>query len=447
MDSITQYIDLYKNHRELVEGNSARVLNSLRSEALASLEDKPLPSRGTENYETIDIDALLRPDYGLNLGRIDIDVNPAATFRCDVPLMSPSLFLNVNDSFSMTESRAGEPLPYGVECGSLRKFATEHPEEIAKYYGKLADVKNPITALDTLFAQDGFYLRVRRGVKPAQPLQLVNILSNGAPLMAVRRILIIIEDDADVDLVVCDHTQRDDVALMSLETVEIYVGKNAGFRYYDLEESSRSTSRLSTLYLEQQSASRVTVASLTLFNGTTRNEFYCKFSGEDAELKLYGLGIEDEERSISVYSRIEHNVPHCHSNELFKFTADHESVGAFTGMIYVAPGAVGTEAYQASRNLLGGKKARIHTKPQLEIYNDDVKCSHGAAIGQLDELQMFYMRTRGLNEDTARLLLRQAFMSDVLDAVEIPALRDRLRMIVERRYSGVCSACGGCHNC
>jgi Fe-S cluster assembly protein SufD len=361
--------------------------------------------------------------------------------------MTPALFMNINDTFAVTDTRANKPLPEGVECGSLRHFAQDNPNLIAQYYGSVADIKNPITALNTLFAQDGFYLRVKRGVHVEQPLQLVNILANEMPLMAVRRLLVIIEDNASAELVVCDHTQQENVEFLTLQTAELLIGKNADFKYYDLEESTRSTSRLSTLYLSQQADSRVTVASLTLFNGNTRNEFFCRFRGENADLKLYGLGIEDENRAVSVYSRIDHDVPHCHSNELFKYTVDDESRGSFTGMIYVAPGAVGTEAYQANRNLVGSEKAKIHTKPQLEIYNDDVKCSHGAAIGQLDEMQLFYLRTRGLSLETARLLLRQAFMDDVIRAVEIPALQDRLHMLVERRYAGADAACSSCHNC
>lgn len=293
-----------------------------------------------------------------------------------------------------------------------------------------------------LLAQDGLYLRVRRGVRLERPLQLVNILTGSAPLMAVRRMLVIIEDEAECKLVACDHTQRDDLDMLALETVEIYVGRRARFDYCHIEESSRKTSRLSALYLRQQEASSVNIDGMTLFNGKTRNEYHCRFEGENAGLRLYGMGIEDKERVISTYTHIDHAVPRCKSDELFKFTVDDSASGAFTGRIHVAPGAVGTEAYQANRNLVGSPEARMNSKPQLEIYNDDVKCSHGCAIGQLDPLQVFYMRTRGLTEAEARLLLRQAFMSDVIAAVDVPSLRDRLHMLAERRFAGMETACG-----
>ncbi len=446
MSALKQYLDLFDKHHDLIDANGAAPLNALRPAALQMLKDMKLPKEGADNYENCDLEEMFAPDYGLNIAKLDIDVNPQATFRCDVPMLSTSLFMLVNDTFAATAG-AFESIPEGVEVGSLRKFAADHPGQIAEYYGKLADLKNPIVALNTLLAQDGFYLRVKKGVKVEKPIQLVNILENGMPLMAVRRLLIIVEDDAEATLLVCDHTQNPDLKLLSLETVEIHVGNNASFDYYNLEESTEKTSRASALYLCQDAGSHVSIDGLTLFNGTTRNEYYTSFNGEDAELHLYGMGIEDAHRKVSTYSRIDHSSPRCASNELFKFTLDDEAKGAFTGRIYVAPGAVKTEAYQSNRNLVGSNDAQMTSRPELEIYNDDVKCSHGTAIGQLDEMQMFYMRTRGLDEATARLLLKQAFMADIIDRIRVEALRDRLRLMTERRFAGESSACASCSRC
>lgn len=446
MSALKQYLDLFDKHHDLIDGNGAAPLNALRPAALQMLKDMKLPKEGADNYENCDLGEMFAPDYGLNIAKLDIDVNPQATFRCDVPMLSTSLFMLVNDTFAATAG-AFESIPEGLEVGSLRKFAADHPGQIAEYYGKLADLKNPIVALNTLLAQDGFYLRVKKGVKVEKPIQLVNILENGMPLMAVRRLLIIVEDDAEATLLVCDHTQNPDLKFLSLETVEIHVGNNASFDYYNLEESTEKTSRVSALYLCQDAGSHVSIDGLTLFNGTTRNEYYTSFNGEDAELHLYGMGIEDAHRKVSTYSRIDHSSPRCASNELFKFTLDDEAKGAFTGRIYVAPGAVKTEAYQSNRNLVGSNEAQMTSRPELEIYNDDVKCSHGTAIGQLDEMQMFYMRTRGLDEATARLLLKQAFMADIIDRIRVEALRDRLRLMTERRFAGESSACASCSRC
>ncbi|MDE6256322.1 MAG: Fe-S cluster assembly protein SufD [Muribaculaceae bacterium] len=446
MSALTQYLDLYRQHHDIIDSHSAEAINRHREDAFRILESASLPKPGSDNYENTDLEALLAPDYGLNIAKLDIDVNPAATFHCDVPRISSNPFLMVNDTFAASP-KSYEALPEGIEVGSLKEFASQDQETFRKYYGKAADLKNPMVALDTLLTQDGFYLRIKKGVKTDKPLQLVNILQNGMPLMAIRRMLIIIEEGAEAKLLVCDHTQNPEIDFLTLETVEIFVAENASFDFYNLEESTAGTHRISSLYLRQEADSRVVIDGITLYNGVTRNEYFCRFEGENASLRLLGMGIEDENRSLSTYSRIDHAVAHCHSDELFKYSVDDNARGAFTGRIYVAEGAVKTEAYQSNRNLVGSETARMESRPELEIYNDDVKCSHGSATGQLDPLQMFYMRTRGLDEATARLLLKQAFMADIIDGVRVEALRDRLHLLVERRFAGASSACATCAGC
>lgn len=444
MSALKQYIDLYHQVKERIDAHSAPALNALRPQAADILASVTLPKQGADNYENCDLKEMLGPDYGINIDDVNINVKPENTFRCDMPMTGNSPILSLNDRTLIPDNFP--EMPEGVLVGSLRSIAREHPGLVEKYYGRLADLGNPVVALDTLLARDGFMLYVPKNVTLENPLQLINILGATQPLMAVRRLLIVLEDDAKAKLLVCDHTQREEVNFLTLQTVELYVGKNAELHYYDLEESSQRTSRISSLYLRQEADSRVVIDGMTLFNGVTRNEYYCDFAGENADLKLYGMAIEDRQRKVSTYSRINHAVPHCVSNELFKMSADGESRCAFTGRIIVRPGSVKTEAYQACRNLLGADTARIEARPELEIYNDDVKCSHGCAIGQLDETQVFYMRSRGIPEPQARLLLRQAFMADVIDLVDIPGLRDRLHLLVEKRFAGAEAACSNCHN-
>ena len=445
MNALTQYIELYKEHADLIDLNSAEIINGRREEAMKVLESTKLPPQGSENYETTDLNAMLAPDYGVNIARVPIDVNPGLSFHCGVPSLSTSLFLLVNDIYADTH-RSQEGLPEGVYAGSLKRFATEFPDEAVKYYGKAADINNPIVALDTLLCQDGIAISVKRGVKVEKPIQIVNILQNGAPLMAVRRILVIAEEDAEVKILTCDHTQNREVEFLALSTVEIYAGKNSCIDFYDLEESSEKTNRLSALYLRQEEGSQVLADGITLYNGTTRNEYHTRFEGSHADLKLLGMGIEDRSRHLDTYSRIVHANPDCKTDEMFKYVVDDDASGAFAGLILVNPGADKTEAYQSNRNIVGSDTARMYSKPQLEIYNDDVKCSHGSATGQLDEMQVFYMRTRGIPEATAKLLLKQAFMADVIDGVRLPALKDRLHMLVERRFAGADPSCSSCQS-
>lgn len=446
MNPLSQYIDLYKNHTDLVNDGACEILNRMRPEALEILRNTRLPQKGSENYETTDLSEILAPDYGVNLARLNIDVNAASPFLCGVPNMTSALFFFRNDLYAEAAG-ARNNLPEGVFVGSLRRFCEQFPFVAQDYYAKIANINNPLVALNTLLVQDGIVVWVKEGVKLEKPIQIVGILENGMPLMAVRRILIIAEKDSEVKILSCDHTQNDNVKFISLLTTEIFAGDRASVDFIEMEESSELTSRLASTYIRQGKESHVSAIGITLYNGVTRNEYRCSFSGPDAHLRLAGMAIEDQNRKIDTYSIVQHTLPGCHTDELFKYVVDDNSVAAFSGLIKVFKGASRTEAYQNNRNIIGNDGARVYSKPTLEIYDDDVKCSHGSAIGQLDEKQIFYMRSRGLPEEEARFLLKQAFMADVIDSIPMPDFKLRLHSLVERRFSGAQRNCSSCKTC
>ena len=264
--------------------------------------------------------------------------------------------------------------------------------------------------------------------------------------MAVRRLLIVVGEQAQATMLVCDHTQNQQHSFLSSQVVEIVAEKGAQFDYYDIEESTVNTSRCNQHFVRQAQDSNVLLNAITLTNGVTRNDFVVSVDGEGAETHLYGMAIEDGTQQIDNFTHIAHNAPHCSSNELFKYVLDGNAVCAFTGRIMVAEGSSKVEAYQANRNIVATDTAKIYTKPQLEIYCDDVKCSHGTAIGQLDQDAIFYMQQRGIPVDQARTLLMQAFMSDVIDKVRMPSLKNRLQHLVEKRFCGQLSQCSDCMN-
>lgn len=446
MDSLAQYIELYRQHASLVDEGSCGVINRLRGSALRILETEPLPRKGSENYENTDLSELLAPDYGLNIARVNIDVNARAAFHCGVPNMNSALFFFRNDLYAEA-SDARKKLPEGIFVGRLCDFCNSYPNLAEEYYGKIADIRNPLVALNTMLVQDGIVVWVREGVKVESPIQIVGILENGMPLMALRRLLVIAEKNSEVKILMCDHTQTDNVKFLNLTTTEIVAEEGSNVDFVEMEESSEETTRLSAVYTRQGSRSRVSAVGVTLYNGVTRNEYHCSFAGEEATLKLSGMAIEDRSRRIDIYSEVEHTLPGCHTDELFKYVADNEAVATFSGLIKVFKGASKTEAYQNNRNIIGNEGARVYSKPTLEIYDDDVKCSHGSAIGQLDEKQIFYMRTRGLGEEEARFLLKQAFMSDVVERVPMTDFRLRLHSLVEKRFAGGDRNCSSCKKC
>lgn len=442
---LTQYIQLYEEHRDTINANSAGKLNAVRDEALAALRDSKLPDKSCEGFEKTSIADMFAPDYGVNISRVNIPVDIAATFRCDVPSLSTMLGLVINDSFhptSMLESK----LPEGMFFGSLKRAATELPEVMEKFYASIAPMGEASVALNTMLAQDGVMIYVPRGVRPERPLQLVNVFSSPVPTAAFRRLLIVIEPEAELQLLVCDHTQDKTNTYLDSQIAEVFIGEGAKFEACSIEESSAATSRYSRMFVRQESGSHFTFNTTTLTCGTTRNDFEIDLTGEHCETHLAGMVIGSDSMHTDNNSVIRHLSPRSHSNQLFKYVLDDTASGAFEGSILVAPGAQFTEAYQSNRNILASTEARMHCKPQLEIYNDDVKCSHGATTGQLDNDALFYMRSRGIPEAEARTMLMQAFMVDVIDSVHISGLRERLLHLVDRRFSGSLGDCSSCRS-
>lgn len=444
-NSLTQYISLFEENRDLICGNSAPALNAPRSEALDIVRSSRLPDKNTEGFEKTSIEDMFAPDYGVNISRVNIPVDVAASFRCDVPSLSTLLAFVINDSFHPT-SKLESKLPEGVIFGSLKRIAEEKPSLIEKYYNTVAPAENPSVALNTLLAQDGVMIYVPKGVRVERPLQLVNVFSSPVPLAAFRRILIVLEEGAELQLLVCDHTQNRDKLYLAAQVSEVILGEGSRLEVCSIEESSEKTSRYSRLFVRQESGSHFSFNSTTLTCGTTRNDFSVSLLGEHCETMLAGMVIGSGKMHVDNDSDIRHMAPRCHSNQLFKYVLDEESKGAFEGSIFVAPGARFTEAYQSNRNILASTTAKMHCKPQLEIYNDDVKCSHGATTGQLDTDALFYMRSRGIPESEARTMLMQAFMVDVIDTVHISGLRERLLHLVDRRFSGTLGDCAGCRS-
>lgn len=443
-NALTQYIDLFEQNRETICTNSAGKLNEVRDEALAGLRDTRLPDKSCEGYEKTSIDEMFAPDYGVNISRVNIPVDVASSFKCDVPSLSTLLGFVVNDAFLPT-SLLETKLPEGVYFGSLRRGAELMPELMDKYYAKIAPMGEASVALNTLLTQDGVLIYVPRGVKVERPLQLVNIFSSPVSIAAFRRVLIVLEPEASLQLLVCDHTQDATNSYLNSQIAEVFVGEGARFEACSIEESSAKTSRYSRMFVRQESRSEFTFNSTTLTCGTTRNDFEIELHGEHSDTRLAGMVIGSDEMHIDNNSDIRHLKPHCHSNQLFKYVLDDTANGAFEGSILVAPGAQFTEAYQSNRNILASTQAKMHCKPQLEIYNDDVKCSHGATTGQLDNDALFYMRSRGIPENEAKTMLMQAFMVDVIDSVHISGLRERLLHLVDRRFSGSLGDCASCH--
>ena len=264
--------------------------------------------------------------------------------------------------------------------------------------------------------------------------------------MVNRRVLIVVEEGAEIKLLFCDHA-ADDKRFLATQVIEAFVADNASLDLYCLEETHARNVRVSNLFIDQQANSRVNHNVITLHNGITRNRTDLVFNGEGAECNLCGCVIADKTQHVDNNTLIDHKSAHCTSNELYKYVLDDEATGAFAGKVLVRHGAQKTVSQERNQNLCATSKARMYTQPMLEIYADDVKCAHGSTVGQLNEAAMFYMRQRGISEREAKLLMEFAFVNEVIDQMSLQPLRDRLHHLVEKRFRGELSKCEGCQLC
>ena len=446
MSSEKQYIDLYNQCKGMINKHAPQVLNDLRDNAFDDFCRLGFPSNKVERYKYTDMQKIFEPDYGLNLNRLEIPVNPYDVFKCDVPNLSTSLYFVVNDSF-YDKMLPKCSLAEGVVVGSLSKVATEHPELVAKYYGKIANTgDDAVTALNTMLSQDGLMVYVPKNVKVEKAIQVINILRSDVDLMVNRRVLIVMEQGSEAKFLFCDHA-ADDRNFLATQVIEAFVGENAKLDLYCLEETHYKNTRVSNVYIEQQANSVVNHNVITLHNGVTRNRLDLVFKGEGAECFANGCVIADKSQHIDNNTLIDHQVGHCTSHQLYKYVLGDEAVGAFAGRILVRKDAQKTSSNEINQNLCTTKKARMFTQPMLEIYADDVKCSHGSTVGQLNDAAMFYMRQRGISEKEAKLLLEFAFVNEVVDQIQLEPLKERLRYLVEKRFRGELNKCEGCKLC
>ena len=450
MGSEKQYIELYEQARQMIFNHAPESMNVVRDTAFEDFRKQGFPTKKVERYKYTDIQKLFEPDYGVNLSRLQIPVDPYEAFRCDVPNLSTSLYFVVNDMFFHDDKPKGH-LPEGVIIGSMR----DYPELVAKYYTKLAKTsEDAITALNTMLAQDGLLVYVPKNTKVDRAIQVINILKATPQnaqrvvpdLMVNRRVLIVLEESAEIKMLFCDHA-ADDRNFLATQVIEAYVGENASLDLYCMEETHNKNVRLSNVYIEQQANSRVNHNVITLHNGITRNKLDLTFSGEGAECQCYGCVIADKQQHVDNNTLIVHKVPHCTSQELYKYVLDDKATGAFAGRVLVEHGAQKTSSQMTNQNLTATKEARMYTQPMLEIYADDVKCAHGSTVGQLNDAALFYMRQRGISLQEAKVLLQNAFINEVIDHMQLEPLRDRLHYLVEKRFRGELNKCSGCKLC
>ncbi len=445
MSQEQEYIDIFVQNRALIDGHCAPLLNKAREGAAERFSAAGFPGTKDEEWLHSNVAKRLAANYGMNLGRVAVKADIRTAFTCDVPNLNTRQAFIVNDTFCPGNGNV-KGLPKGVILAGLNEAASSNPGLLEPYYNALAKDGDSIAQLNTMFAQDGLLLYIPKDTAVEETIQAVTLLQANVEMLSSRRLLVILEENSSASLLVCDHSSMEKQTL-STQVTEIFIGRGASLDLYELEETAYSNTRLGHLFVRQEAGSRFGHSCITLTNGFTRNYVNVSLEGRGAETSLGGLVIGDKEQHTDNRTLVDHKVPGCTSSELYKYILDESSTGVFAGRMLIRPGAQCTSSQQTNRNLCLTGNAHMYAQPQLEIYADDVKCSHGSTVGQLDENALFYMQQRGIPAAQARHLLMYAFAGEVIDGIKIEALRDRLHMLVEKRLRGELNHCKGCSLC
>jgi len=442
--AIRRISEIYAENLAKIGDGMSDLVNKARQPALDALERMGIPGFKTENYKYTDLTRLFENENFRRAFQPDkFDVDLKEVFSCDVPEMDTHLILVVNGWFDDSNYQ-DKSYPEGVIIKSFKKAVIENRDLVEKYYGKMADAKaDPLTALNTAFAQDGLFIYIPDNTHISKPLQLINILRSEDDLYVTQRNLIIAGKNSQAKIMFCDHTLLPQNFIINNLT-EFEIGEDAVIDIYSIQNQHNKTANLTGLYIRQQRNSQLVTNAISLHGGIIRNNLSVLLDGEHAAAKICGLALSDKNQHVDNYTFVEHLKPNCTSNQLYKNILDDSSTGGFTGRIHVAPHAVKTEAFQRNNNVLLTNAAKMNTKPQLVIDNDDVKCSHGATVGRINEEALFYLQSRGINEKEARLMLMFAFAHEVLAEVKVEKLRDVIDKLVNKRLRGEVSKCHMC---
>jgi len=433
----------FRETEDILLNGSPEALNGHRKKAFRDFVAQGIPTRKTENYKYTNLQPVFAREYQFVHQRQAEGFHIEEIFKCDVPQLDTHLVTVLNGWFYPEVSPEGI-LPAGVTLASLEEAATSNPELFSKYYGTLADTAaDPMVALNTAFARDGYFLHVPENTRIAKPIQIINLLQSTGDTYVTQRNLVIVEPGAEVTLILCDHTLNLHNYLNN-STTEIFVGENAVVNYYTVQNQHNDSASVNSVFVHQQQNSQANTNTITLHGGLIRNNLKVILDGENGEANVYGMAFLDRKQHVDNFTQLVHAMPHCQSNQLYKNVLDDESTGAFSGRINVRRDAQKTNAFQRNNNLLLSDKAQMQTKPQLIIEADDVKCSHGATIGQIDEEALFYLRSRGIEEKQARLMMMNAFSYEVVQNIKVEPLRDRINELIDKRLRGDMSRCHDC---
>ncbi|MGE4586305.1 MAG: Fe-S cluster assembly protein SufD [Mangrovibacterium sp.] len=438
-----KYVRMFEANRQMLDEGSSPVLNRMRGPAIRRFEQTGVPCLKNEDYKYTNLVPVFERDYRPAFCYPDPETRLEEVFRCEVPLLNTHTILFINGWYYLG-NKPLQGLPEGVVAGSIRQIAVDHPDLLQDTLNGLAGLSDdPLVALNTALAQDGFLLVVPDRLALEKPIQVINLLSGKDPVLATQRNLIVVGRNSQARVLFCDHSW-DSCEALSNSVTEIFARGDSVTDFYVVQNQHDQAHCINSAFVRQEENSNLLTCVASLHGGLIRNNLNVALDGEHAEAHLFGMSFTDKRQHVDNYTSVAHKKACCMSNQLYKNVLNEDSAGAFSGKINVARDAQKTNAFQRNNNVLLTDTARMNTKPQLIIDADDVKCSHGATVGQIDEEALFYLRARGIGEAEARLMLMNAFAHEVIQEIRIEPLRNRIDELVDKRLRGELARCHSC---
>ena len=428
-----QFINNHSAFKKGLNGESTPEMNQFRENALKSFGELPLPTTKDEEWRYTNILPLLHNDFSIADRETSVSKKLISKYQFE-ELKSHQLVF-INGYYSDEKSKLNK-LPDGVIIESLSQAINKHPDIVLKYFGKYADGDHQIfTALSTAFIVDGAFVYVPAGKIVEDPIHIIFITSGSDKKFITQPRNLFIAGKNSQLTIIEHYVSNDENIHFTNAVTEIFADENAAFEHIKLQEESRNAFHIALMDVAQERYSNFKSFSFSKGAAITRNNFNSKFNNESSECTMNGLFLINDAQLFDVHTLIDHARARCDSHEHYIGILDDKAKGVFNGKVIVRQDAQKTNAFQKNNNIILSDNALVNTKPQLEIYADDVKCSHGATIGQIDEEAKFYLKTRGISDKSATAMLLKAFASSVISPITVESVRNYINEILSKRFN------------
>lgn len=429
MDLKDKLLSSYMAFEDKLDENSS--LHEVRNQAIKNFETKGFPSKKEEAWKYTSLNAVLKNDFS-----VFPKTDNAIEFK-DVK----KYFLHDVDTYKLVfidgkfSSFLSQTTHDGIDVCLMSSVLNKPKYKLVldTYFNQVASKDESLTTLNTAFAKEGAFVNIPKGKIADKPIEIIHFSTgNEAAIMLQPRNLIIVGENAHVQIIE-RHQSLNENPVLTNSVTEVFAQKRAICDYYKIQNDVQSANLIDNTYIAQKQESRVAVHTFSFGGNITRNNLNFYHQGERIDSTLKGITIIGDKQHVDHYTLVHHAQPNCESHQNYKGIYGDSATGVFNGKIFVEKEAQKTDAFQQNNNILVSEKATINAKPQLEIFADDVKCSHGCTIGQLDESAMFYMQQRGIPKKEARALLMYAFTDEVMESVKIPELKQRITKIIANK--------------